>query len=468
MPDKEPNSQNDFMIEKIKARPINRKKLIRRTIITAVMAVLFGTVACVTFLILEPVISNQLYPEEEPQPVVFPEDQNEMSPEEMLAENLPDESPSPAPGGEDSSGETLPELSGLTKEQIQEMIDGADRDLEDYAGLYAALQELIYNGRTKEDGESVIPALCQYMIPVKGVTSSIDWFDDVQERSNQATGVIVADNGVEFLILVDYSSLKNAENLVVELSQGQLVYRIDAALKGVDKDTELAIVAVNRDSIPAGFLEEGGLAVVALGSSAGNKMTGTPVIAMGSPMGAGDSIGYGMITYAGSQMTGPDRNYRLLMTDINGSKNAEGFLFNLKGQMIGVITDSPSGSDTGNLIHAYGITEIRRIIEKLSNGNTFAYLGITGTDVTAYAHSDLGVPYGAYVTRVEMDSPAMLAGMQVGDVILAINGNSVINYSSYCNQLMILNPGDTVELTVSRQSQSEYREMTFTVELGEL
>ena len=108
MPDKEPNSQNDFMIEKIKARPINRKKLIRRTIITAAMAVLFGTVACVTFLILEPVISNQLYPEEEPQPVVFPEDQNEMSPEEMLAENLPDESPSPAPGGEDSSGESLP------------------------------------------------------------------------------------------------------------------------------------------------------------------------------------------------------------------------------------------------------------------------------------------------------------------------------------------------------------------------
>ena len=99
MPDKEQNTQKDFMIEKIKQRPINRKKLLRRTVITASMAVIFGLIACVTFLVLEPVISNWLYPEveEEPQTVVFPEDPEEMLPEEMLAENLPTESPSPSP-----------------------------------------------------------------------------------------------------------------------------------------------------------------------------------------------------------------------------------------------------------------------------------------------------------------------------------------------------------------------------------
>ena len=77
MPDLEQNNQSDFpnenkeflnenkefLIEKIKEKPVNKKKLIRRTIITVSMAVIFGSVACVTFLVLEPVISNWLYPE---------------------------------------------------------------------------------------------------------------------------------------------------------------------------------------------------------------------------------------------------------------------------------------------------------------------------------------------------------------------------------------------------------------------
>ena len=93
------DKQKDFLIEKIKEKPVNKKKLIRRTIITVSMAVIFGMVACVTFLVLEPVISNWLYPKEEPQiqTVEFPEDKEEMLPEEMLAENLPTESPEPAP-----------------------------------------------------------------------------------------------------------------------------------------------------------------------------------------------------------------------------------------------------------------------------------------------------------------------------------------------------------------------------------
>ena len=83
--------QNNFIVEKIKERPVNKKKLVRRTIITASMAVIFGLIACLTFLVLEPVFSNLLYPEEEPQMVVFPEDSEEMSPEEMLEDNMKNE-----------------------------------------------------------------------------------------------------------------------------------------------------------------------------------------------------------------------------------------------------------------------------------------------------------------------------------------------------------------------------------------
>ena len=79
-------SNSDFMVEKIKERPINRKKLIRKTVVTVTMAVIFGLVACTTILLLEPVISDYLYPEQEPEEITFLEDENEMKPEDMLEE----------------------------------------------------------------------------------------------------------------------------------------------------------------------------------------------------------------------------------------------------------------------------------------------------------------------------------------------------------------------------------------------
>lgn len=472
MPDREQNSQNDFMIEKIKTRPVNRRKLIRRMTLTVVMAVIFGTVACVTFLVLEPVISSRLYPEEELPSVEFPElpeDQEEMSPEEMLAENIPSESPSPVSPSESPLPEQLPEEtpSALTEERVREILDSARPDIDNFSQMQDTVLKYIYEDKTDEDGNITKTALCRYMVTIRGVTSNVDWFDDIQESSNQVPGLIVADTGFELLILVNYSPLKNAESLVLDLDNG--TYRVNAELKGVDQDTDLAIAAVIKNRLPAQYLEEDGLAVASLGSSVGSRMVGMPVIALGSPLGVSGSIGSGMITAAGTQLTGPDRSYRLLLTNIVGSRNAEGVLFNLNGQVVGIIAENNLGDGMENLITAYGITELRRIIEKLSNSEPFAYMGITGTDVPEYIHNEQGVPYGAYVTRVEMDSPAMLAGIQVGDVITSMNGSGITTFDSYCSQLIrLIEPGQAVQLTVMRQSQEEYREMKFTIEPGTL
>lgn len=79
-------SDFEFLQEKIKERPVDKKKLLRRTITTASLAVLFGVLACLSFLLLEPVLNNWLYPEEEPEVVTFPQEKNEMLPEDMLTE----------------------------------------------------------------------------------------------------------------------------------------------------------------------------------------------------------------------------------------------------------------------------------------------------------------------------------------------------------------------------------------------
>lgn len=444
MPEKEQNNQSDFMIEKIKERPVNRKKLLRRTIITASMAVIFGLIACVTFLVLEPLINNWLYPEEEPQIVVFPEDQQEMSPEDMLAENLPPaETPTPSPSPE-------PQDVVLDKQQIEDILSGIVLDKGNYKQLYTAMSDY-----TTE--------LNRYIVTVTAVTSNIDWFNNVQESRNQTAGVIITDNGKELLVLTPAGLLRSAESLILTFYNG---VQVNAVVKQLDSSTGIAILAVPLTDLPESVNGEN-LVYPALGSANSNNMAGVPVIAMGSPMGISNSVGYGMITSSSYVYSAIDRNYRILQTDINGSQSASGVLFDLEGQIVGVITDNKTGSDVKNVIYAYGITDLRRIMEKLSNGNAVPYLGISGVTVSADINTELGVPQGAFVRKVDMDSPAMLAGVQQGDVITNIGGRNVVIFNDYSNALMMLEPGQTINITVMRKVQDEFKEMNFAIEVGE-
>lgn len=452
MQEERPGTQSDFMIEKIKERPVNKKKLIRRTITTAAMAVIFGLIACFTFLVLEPVISNWLYPEEEPQRVVFPEDPEEMSPEEMLSDNMQPELPFP--------GDPNGIYAALGEDQIQQILNKVTLDKDNYAQLYGALQSYIY------DGDDITGNTCinQYMVIIRGISSNIDWFHNVQESDSWASGVIVANNGEEFLILVDYTPLKGADSLVLDLSDGY--YQVPAQLKGWDPATNLAVVSVEIYSMPVEWLETGGLAVSPMGSSNPRNLVGTPVIAAGSPMGITDSIGYGIVS-ASTMFSVTDNNYKLIMTDIAGSRKASGALFNFRGELVGMITSGKTESDMDNVINAYGISELKKVVEKLSNGEKLCYMGISGTDVPSTVHHYMSVPYGAYVQKVEQNSPAMLAGIQQGDVIIAVEDHQIGTFTEYSNELLRMNPGQTVQFTVMRQVQEEYREMKFSIGLGE-
>ncbi len=441
MPDSEQRDQSDFLSEKIKVKPVNKKKLLRKTMITAAMAVIFGLIACFTFLILEPVFNNWLYPPEEPPLVVFPEDQEEMSPEEMLAENIPTESPPPEPE---------PEGVVLEDEQIQEILSEVTLDLENYAELYSALS-------------AYVSKMNRYMVTVTAVTSNVDWFQNVQESRSLSSGVIIYNTSRELLILTDFSFLVSAEKLLLTFYDGTIV---EAQLKQMDRETGLAVLSVDLLDMPEEFVE-GDFPVVTFGSSNAVNLVGTPVIALGSPMGVSNSMGYGMIT-SSSTLCMTDRNYRQLQTDICGSRDASGMLFNLKGQMLGVIMKSQTDSDMANVIAAYSISDLQRIVQKMSNASAVAYMGITGGDVPREANQQFGVPYGAYVEKVAMDSPAMRAGIQRGDVITGMNDTVINTYRSYSNALLEKLPNETVEVAVMRQvQQGEYREMSFSIELGE-
>lgn len=440
MSEKEQNSQNDFLIEKIKKRPINRGKLLRRTIITALMAVIFGLIACFTFLILEPVISNWLYPEEKPELVVFPEDTKEMLPEEMLAEKLPEE-----------STETNYEGEMPLEEQIQNALEEVTFNKDNYVEIYSSLSEYVTE-------------INRYMVTVTAVSSNLDWFDNIQVSKNQTSGLLIAENGKEVLILTDAAHIMSAEKLIVSLYNG---YQTEAQVKQIDSYTNLAILAISFDVIPEKILQES-IQYASLGSSNRKNILGTPVIAIGGPMGVINSVGYGMITTSNTVYSVPERNLSLIQTDINGSVDANGILFDMEGNVIGVITSVKQGYDMKNVVYAYGVSDLKKTLEKLSNAQSFAYLGISGINVSSEAGGEYGVPLGGFVKKVEMDSPAMRAGIQQGDVITNINGRNISTFNEYSTILMQMGPGEEVEMTVKRQSQDGYKEMNFKMETGEV
>ena len=430
-----PSVQSDFLREKMKQRPVNKRKLLRRTIITAVMAVVFGIVACLTFLILEPVINNWLYPPEEAKEVQFPEETitEEMNPEGMLTVDEPEEE--------------VPPIE-LVDEQIQELLSQVRFGLEEYGNVYDELSALAQD-------------ISRAIVTVTGVISDVDWFNNIYESEAVASGVIVANNEQSMLILVNMKNIKDAEKIVVTFcDQTQTVAR----LVQKDASTGFAILSVSLMTIGEKTMDV--ITIATLGSSNTGNLPGTPVMALGSPMGTSGSVCYGIITSSSTVIDQVDSAYKLMSTDMYGSKNATGVLVDLKGMVIGIIDNSYNSSDRGNLISAYGISELKRTIAKMSNNQYRAYLGIHGADVPLEAILESDVPRGAYIKEIEMDSPAMTAGIQSGDVIVQINDTEIATYSELLNELYNSSPDDVVTITLMRQGIDSFQEMKVTVTLA--
>lgn len=441
MQDMDQNKTTEFVIEKMKERPVSRKKLLRRTIITAFMAVMFGLIACITFLILEPVISNLLYPQEEPGIVIFPEDQEEMAPEEMLSDNLPAEkTPSP------SKTPLFPNVP--QEEEIQDLLSYITLDVEQYEQLHEALAEMVRE-------------LNHCMVTVSAIQSNADWLGNATNSEKQGVGIIIGNNGKELLVLTNYGFLKDADSMEITFWEDDTV---SAQMKQKHVESDIAILSVNT-ALLGNKLK--GINIASFGSSSTKQLLCTPVVALGNPYGEFGSVGYGMITSDSKCISVADGNYKLLVTDIYGSQNASGFLFNMRGQVIGMITTKKTPTEMRNLITAYGISDLRKLISNLSKGSSVAYIGIIGTEITDEVNLKGLVPKGVYIEEIEMDSPAMKAGILRGDIIVGINNTVVNQFSDYFQILTGMEAGNTVKLKIMRPYQDEYTKMEFDIVLEE-
>jgi len=123
-------------------------------------------------------------------------------------------------------------------------------------------------------------------------------------------------------------------------------------------------------------------------------------------------------------------------------------------------------NQNGELI-AYGISDLKALIEKMSNAEDVTYLGVTGTTITNSIATTYNLPMGIYVTGVVENSPAFSAGLMNGDIITAVSGQTVVTFKSLCDSIYKYNNGDSIILNVKRKlGKDDYKIFSFNVTLG--
>ena len=297
------------------------------------------------------------------------------------------------------------------------------------------------------------------MVEIAGVLEDQDWTEESKDYKNSVSGLIVADNGRELLVLGKSSVAKDAKELKIVFNNGQAY---PATLKKSDGNLGFGVYAVNRSDIQDSTWAQIDMAV--LGSS--NAVSkGDIAIVLGKPFGYAGAMGFGSIASGKNTLDSADGQYRLINTDIAGSKNGSGFIVNLKGEIIALIDQSAAEEGSTELIIGYGITDVKDVIEFLSNGQGVPYIGIWGVDVTEEIEEQ-GIPKGLYVKNVDADSPAMAAGIQSGDVITGIDDVEMTSYGIYHGTLMEKKVGSEAVIKGQRQGADGYVDIDFKVTVG--
>lgn len=237
--------------------------------------------------------------------------------------------------------------------------------------------------------------------------------------------------------------------------------KYDAVLVGSDTDTDLAVLKIDAKD----------LQVAVLGDS-DTLHLGDDVVAIGNPLGLETSVSKGIVSGLNRQLSDSNRSLSSIQTDaaIN-SGNSGGALFNMYGEVVGVVNEKLINNYAENVGFAITINEAKDVINDLiSKGYVTGrpILGITCIQVSEYVAAIQGMTPGLYVTNIEQNLAIAKSELVVGDTITKINGISVTSVDGVSEIIKDMKPGDTVSVTVVRtDSLGRNNEVTFDVILSE-
>ena len=288
------------------------------------------------------------------------------------------------------------------------------------------------------------------------VYSQWSWYGQNQVESGAGSGVIISSDGY---ILTCAHVVDGASNITVTINDKDYT----ATLVGEDTTSDIAVIKIDAN----------GLTPATVGDSDSLKV-GQNVMAVGNPLGElGGTVTGGMISALNRSVTiqgsSSVNTMSLIQMDASVSPgNSGGGLFNMNGELVGIVNAKSSSSDAEGLGFAIPINDAIKVAQELlENGYVTGrpYLGITYLAVTdAQTASQLGVnAYGVYVVEVVKGGPAEKAGLQAGDRIVSVDGTEIASKDDLGTLMQKHAAGDTLSITIAREGQMQ----TVNVTLGE-
>ena len=263
-----------------------------------------------------------------------------------------------------------------------------------------------------------------------------------RSETNLGSGVII---GSEGYILTNQHVIDGADEILISLADGR---GSQAVLIGEDRETDIAILQIPMS----------GLTGIKIADPRPLRV-GDVVLAIGNPLNVGQTVTMGIVSATGRNRIGLNTFENFIQTDaaINPG-NSGGALVNARGELIGINTaifsQTVGAQGIGFAIPiSLALDIMQQIIE--FGEVTRGWLGVEGTELSARAAQATGDPgiKGALIVGVFLNSPADMAGIRAGDIVVGIDGNPVSGIRDLLDQITRHKPGEQIQVTIYRGTQ---------------
>ncbi|MBO4509794.1 MAG: trypsin-like peptidase domain-containing protein [Lachnospiraceae bacterium] len=321
---------------------------------------------------------------------------------------------------------------------------------------------------TGTDVSNVVQENMSAIVAIDCVTQSYNyWYGTLTDVPTAGSGIIVKKTDTELMVATNNHVIEDTKDIKVKFIDGTTA---PAKVKGKDEVVDVAVLTIDLSNLSEDTLKA--ISVAKIGSSDDTKV-GEMAIAIGNALGYGQSVTVGYISGKDRELTIDGQKYtNLLQTDaaINPG-NSGGALLNIKGEVIGINNAKIGGSDVEGMGYAIPISKAMNILGEFIDRETLpkeeqGYLGVMITTITEDLGAVYNWPVGIYIKSLDEGGAAEKAGLQVADIITAIDGFKVTDSQSAIDKIQSTRAGTTVTVTVQRRVDGEFVEMNFEAVLG--
>ncbi len=282
-----------------------------------------------------------------------------------------------------------------------------------------------------------------WVVNIEVGSSQGSLFGDNVQVQGTGSGIILRSDGH---IVTNAHVVDGAGAVEVTLASGD---KLPAKIVGVDNDTDVAVVKVNRNDLPAAVI-----------GSVKDIQVGDTAVAIGSPLGLEQSVTAGIISALGRRVDRPDQPplFDMIQTDAAVTQgNSGGALVNGAGAVVGINSAIAASPEVGaeGIAFAIPIDVAVAVAEELVNSGraTHPWIGITGGNINAETAREFGVEEGAFIREVSDNGPAGRAGLKPNDVVVGFGGETIESMDDLVVAIRSHDVGERVEILVVRNGK---------------